>query len=114
MKKSQLRKIIKEEIRLLIETDISRWALDYRNLNLVGVSLDDINVLEDIVNKAYKRYGDTGTVVLGGGLYANGKEIVKPFTQGNMAPETAYLEVKKYLEKKYPKLRLQIKYGNMD
>ena len=108
--------MIKEEIRLLHETNnVAKWyALDYKNLYNIPIDNADIDAIEDIINKIYKKIGDSGSSVMGGGLYANGRQIVKPFTQGNMAPETAYQAVEKYLSQKYPKIKFSIKYGAMD
>ena len=96
------------------EGDVSRWALEYKNIYALKISFEDVNELEKIVNNANKKYKDSGTSVLGGGLYGDGKLLIKPWSQGNMGPETAYSEAKKFLEKKYPKIRFDIKYGRMD
>lgn len=116
MNRSELRKIIKEEIKLLLEKDISRYALDYKNIYALKISMDDVEELENIVNRAHKKHGDSGTCILGArsGLFGNGKKIIGYWTQGCMAPESAFEEAKKYLEKEYPKIKLVIKYGAMD
>ena len=114
MKKSELRQIIREEIQYLNEVDVSRYALDYKNLYALKINMDDINQIEDIVKRIHKKVGDSGTCVLGGGLEANGRVIVKAWTQGNMGPEQAYQEIKNYLEKKYPKIKFNIKLGRTD
>ena len=112
MKKSELRKIIKEII--LQESKASNFAIDWKALRRLSFEEEDVEEIEDIINKIDKRVGDKGTCVLGGGLYANGNQIIKPWTQGNLGPEEAYDKVKKYLEKIYPRVKFVIQYGNMD
>lgn len=83
-------------------------------LKKLGVSEDDIWEVKSICADIAMEVGDKGTCVIGGGLLANGKTIISAYSQGNTGPERCYTEVKKYLAPKYPNIKFEIEWGNMD
>jgi len=99
----------------LFEAYNGRYSpIDRNALLRLGVSHEDILHCEKIADDVMKDEGDSGTCVVGAALLANGREVVEPYSQGNTGPERIYKAVRDYLAPKYPKVKFEIQWGNMD
>ena len=79
-----------------------------------GISPSDADEIQEICYDVMKRVGDKGSVVSGGGLTINGQPFLRNYSMGNLGPEEIYAKVIKLLNEKYPKLRVEQKWGNMN
>lgn len=90
------------------------------NFRYLGIDDDDIYYLRKKAESLKQEYGDQGSIVLGGGLYAidpkTGDDVwlVTAYSQGNLGPERIYKEVRDWLKIHYPDLKVYEDYGGMD
>ena len=79
-----------------------------------GISPEDADEIQEICYDVMKRVGDKGSVVSGGGLEINGQPFLRNYSMGNLGPEEIYSKVIDLLNKKYPRLKVTQKWGNMN
>jgi len=101
-------------VRESLNESVSSSVVNPIIMHLAGISDKDIQKVMHIVDTIAQRVGDSGSCVLGSGLKLNGRVFIEPYSQGSLGPEEIYHEVKKYLNYKYPHIKFDIEYGNMD
>lgn len=115
MKKSELKKIIKEELDKLNESkNYADYCFKYDLLHKFGIEDSDIEYIEKIYNTLANKIGDSGSCVLGNGITINGKIVIGSYAQGSLGLEEIKSKIIPYLKRKYPKLHIDYEWGNMD
>jgi len=94
-------------------TDYSH-NIKFSALMKLGVSTEDMIAVEDIYNEVANRVGDSGSCVIGNGLFANGTKVLDSYAQGSIGLEEIQQKVVKYLKPKYPEIKFRYDWGVMD
>jgi len=84
------------------------------NLIQLGISSEDILKVVKIYGEVADRVGDSGSCVLGNGLFINNLKVLDSYAQGSLGLEEIQSKVVKYLEPKYPALKFRYEWGRMD
>lgn len=78
------------------------------------ISLKDVCECNKIAEATFREMGDSGTCVMGEGLYINNMKFVEQVCQGCLTNERIFKRVREYLEPKYPGMDFRVDYGVMD